>query len=292
MEVREDYEVSERRACRLLVLHRSVCRYESRKKDDRALRMRLKELAYARPRYGYRRLTVLLQRDGWLVNHKRVYRIYGEEGLLVRTKRRKKRAAQRRLPLLPATARGERWSIDFVSDQLADGRRFRVLTAIDQVSRECVCLEVAQRLPAEAVTRALDDAVEVYGQPRVITSDNGTEFTSNVFDQWAYRQGIELDFIAPGRPMDNGFIESFNGKLRDECLNMHWFESLAQARRIIERWRVECNETRPHSSLGNRAPAVYVAELFGVGKESPVHATRLLTLRVDLRRGQVHGRLD
>jgi len=278
LEVREDYEVSERRACRLLVLHRSVCRYESRKKDDRALRMRLKELAYARPRYGYRRLTVLLQRDGWLVNHKRVYRIYGEEGLLVRTKRRKKRAAQRRLPLLPATARGERWSIDFVSDQLADGRRFRVLTAIDQVSRECVCLEVAQRLPAEAVTRALDDAVEVYGQPRVITSDNGTEFTSNVFDQWAYRQGIELDFIAPGRPMDNGFIESFNGKLRDECLNMHWFETLVEARSIIERWRVEYNETRPHSSLGNRAPAAYVAELLGVGSSSSVRERPIPTL--------------
>ena len=168
--------------------------------------MRLKELAYARPRYGYRRLTVLLQRDGWPVNHKRVYRIYGEEGLLVRTKRRKKRAAQRRLKPLPATRPGEHWSIDFVSDQLADGRRFRVLTAIDQVSRQCVCLEAAQRLPADAVTQALDRAMEIYGQPMVITSDNGTEFTSDVFDQWAYRRGIELDFIAPGRPMDNGSV--------------------------------------------------------------------------------------
>ena len=254
--------------------------------------MRLKELAYARPRYGYRRLTVLLQRDGWLVNHKRVYRIYGEEGLLVRTKRRKKRAAQGRLPLPPAMDPGEQWSIDFMSDQLADGRRFRVLTAIDQVSRECVCLEVAQRLPAGAATNALDRAMMCYGQPKAITSDNGTESVSNHFDQWAYRRGIELDFIAPGRPMDNGLIESFNGKLRHECLNAHWFESLEEARQVIERWRVECNETRPHSSLGNRAPTVYVAELFGVGKESPVHATRLLTLRLDLRRGQVHGRLD
>jgi len=175
---------------------------------------------------------VLLQREGWPVNHKRVYRIYGEEGLL-RTKRRKKRAAQRRLKPLPATGPGEHWSIDFVSDQLADGRRFRVLTAIDQVSRECVCLEVAQRLPADAVTKALDQAMEIYGQPMVITSDNGTEFTSNVFDQWAYKRGIELDFVAPGRPMDNGFIESFNGKLRDECLNMHWFESLTEAQRVL-----------------------------------------------------------
>jgi len=240
--------------------------------------MRLKELAYARPRYGYRRLTVLLQRDGWPVNHKRVYRIYGEEGLLVRTKRRKKRAAQRRLKPLPATGPGEHWSIDFMSDQLANGRRFRVLTAIDQVSRECVCLDVAQRLPADAVTRALDRAIEVYGQPMVITSDNGTEFTSSVFDQWAYSRGIELDFVAPGRPMDNGLIESFNGKLRDECLNMNWFESLAEATRVIERWRVEYNETRPHSSLGNRAPAVYVAELLGVGQGPRVQGARFPTL--------------
>jgi len=240
--------------------------------------MRLKELAYSRPRYGYRRLTVLLQREGWPVNHKRIYRIYGEEELLVRTKRRKKRAAQRRLKPLPATEPGKHWSIDFVSDQLADGRRFRVLTAIDQVSRECVCLKVAQSLPADAVTQALDQAMEVYRQPLVITSDNGTEFTSNVFDQWAYRRGIELDFIAPGRPMDNGFIESFNGKLRDECLNMHWFENLAEAKKVIERWRVEYNEMRPHSSLGNRAPAAYIAELLGIGQGSLVQERSIPTL--------------
>jgi len=264
-EIVEDYEISERRACRLVLLHRSTYYYQSRKKDDRALRMRIKELAYSRPRYGYRRLTVLLQREGWEVNHKRIYRIYGEEELLVRTKRRKKRAAQRRLKPLPATQVGEHWSIDFVSDQLADGRRFRVLTAIDQVSRECVCLEVAQKLPADAVTAALDQAIWAYGQPKVITSDNGTEFTSNHFDQWAYKRGIQLDFIAPGRPVENAYIESFNGKLRDECLNMHWFESLAEAKRLIERWRIDYNETRPHSSLGNRAPAAYVAELLGVG---------------------------
>jgi len=240
--------------------------------------MRLKELAYSRPRYGYRRLTVLLQREGWPVNHKRVYRIYGEEALLVRTKRRKKRAAQRRLKPLPATEPGEHWSIDFMGDQLADGRRFRVLTAIDQASRECVCLEVAQRLPADAVTPALEQAMDLYGQPMVITSDNGTEFTGNHFDQWAYRRGIELDFVAPGRPMDNGFIESFNGKLRDECLNMHWFESLDEAKRVIDRWRVEYNEVRPHSSLGNRAPAVYVAELLGVGSRPRVQEARFLTL--------------
>ena len=173
---------------------------------------------------------------------------------------------------------GERWSIDFASDQLADGRRLRVLTAIDQVSRECVCLETAQRLPADAATQPLDEATENFGQPMVITSDNGTEFTSNVFDQWACGHGIELDFVAPGRPMDNGFIERFSGKLRDKCLNMHWFESLAEARQIIERWRVEYNEMRPHSSLGNRAPTAYVAELLGVSSSSPVQEARFLTL--------------
>ena len=240
--------------------------------------MRLKELAYARPRYGYRRLTVLLQRDGWPVNHKRVYRIYGEEALLVRTRHRKKRAAERRLRPLPATEPGEHWSIDFMSDQLADGRRFRILTALDQVSRECVCLEAAQRLPAETVTAALERAMAVYGQPRAITSDNGTEFASHHFDQWAYRRGIELYFIAPGRPMENGFIESFNGKLRDECLSVHWFESLGEAQRLIEQWRREYNETRPHSSLGNRAPAAYVAELLGVGPSPRVAEARFPTL--------------
>jgi putative transposase len=152
-----------------------------------------------------------------------------------------------------------------VSDQLADGRRFRVLTGIDHVSLECVCIEVDQRLPAAAVTRALDEAVLSYGQPLVVTSDNGTEFTSNVFDQWAYRRGIELYFITPGRPVENAIIESFNGKLRGECLNMHWFESLDEARRLIERWRIDQNEGRPHSSLGNRSPAAYVAELLSVG---------------------------
>jgi putative transposase len=265
LEVLEDYAISERRACRLVMLHRSVCRYRAHGRDDRALRLRLKELAYARPRYGYRRLTTLLQREGWPVNHKRVHRIYREEELMVRTKRRKRRTAEVRVKLLPATQVGERWSIDFVSDQLADGRRFRVLTAVDHVSRECVCLRAAQSLPSQAVTEVLDEAMDLYGQPEAITMDNGTEFACNHFDQWAYRRGIQLDFITPGRPVENGIIESFNGKLRDECLNLHWFESLADVRAEIEAWREEYNQVRPHSSLGNRAPAEYIAELLGIG---------------------------
>ena len=264
MEVLEDYAISERRACRLVMLHRSVCRYRAHGRDDRALRLRLKELAYARPRYGYRRLTTLLQREGWPVNHKRVHRIYREEELMVRTKRRKRRVAEVRVKLPPAIQVGERWSIDFVSDQLADGRRFRVLTAVDHVSRECVCLRAAQSLPSQAVTEALDEAMDIYGQPEAITMDNGTEFACNHFDQWAYRRGIQLDFITPGRPVENGIIESFNGKLRDECLNVHWFESLADVRAEIEAWREEYNQMRPHSSLGNRAPAEYIAELLGI----------------------------
>ena len=264
MEVLEDYVISERRACRLVMLHRSVCRYRAHGRDDRALRLRLKELAYARPRYGYRRLTTLLQREGWPVNHKRVHRIYREEELMVRTKRRKRRVAEVRVKLPPAIQVGERWSIDFVSDQLADGRRFRVLTAVDHVSRECVCLRAAQSLPSQAVTEALDEAMDIYGQPEAITMDNGTEFACNHFDQWAYRRGIQLDFITPGRPVENGIIESFNGKLRDECLNVHWFESLADVRAEIEAWREEYNQMRPHSSLGNRAPAEYIAELLGI----------------------------
>jgi putative transposase len=279
-EVVEDYGISERRACRLVMLHRSMYRYAGHGRDDRALRLRLKELAYARPRYGYRRLTILLQREGWAVNHKRVHRIYREEGLMVRTKRRKKRAAEWRVKPLPATRVGERWSIDFVSDQLADGRWFRVLTAVDQFSRECVCIEVGQSLISRAVTEALDGAMGRHGQPETITLDNGTEFSSNHFDRWAYQRGIQLDFITPGRPVENNLIESFNGKLRDECLNMHWFESLTEARMEIEAWRQEYNETRPHSSLGNRAPVRYIAELLGVGAGTRGRRAKVLTLRV------------
>jgi putative transposase len=277
LEVLEDYAISERRACRLVMLHRSVCRYRAHGRDDRALRLRLKELAYARPRYGYRRLTTLLQREGWPVNHKRVHRIYREEELMVRTKRRKRRVAEVRVKLLPATQVGERWSIDFVSDQLADGRRFRVLTAVDHVSRECVCLMAAPSIPSQAVTEALDEAMDLYGQPEAITMDNGTEFACNHFDQWAYRRGIQLDFITPGRPVENGIIESFNGKLRDECLNVHWFESLADVRAEIEAWREEYNQVRPHSSLGNRAPAEYIAELLGIGAGPSSQRVKALT---------------
>lgn len=240
--------------------------------------MRLRELAYARPRYGYRRLTVLLRREGWRVNHKRIHRLYREEGLWVRIKRRRRRVAHMRRKPLPATGCGEHWSVDFLADHLANGRRFRVFAALDNFSRECVCVEVGQSLTSPMVTAALDRAMVQYGRPRTITLDNGTEFTSNHFDWWAYQRGIQLDFIAPGKPVENGLIESFNGKFRDECLNMHWFESLQEAQHLIEHWRYEYNEIRPHSSLGNLAPAEYVAQLLRDTDEGELHTEPVLQL--------------
>ena len=202
---------------------------------------------------------MLLAREGWRVNLKKVLRLYREEGLSVRVKRRRKRASHVRVaPELP-TKRGERWAADFVADALSDGRRFRALTVIDIYSRECLAIEVDGSLPSQRVTEVLNRVIAKHGKPRTITLDNGTEFTSRHFDAWAWARKIGLDFIHPGRPVENGHIESFNGSLRDECLNTSWFESLADARQTIEAWRLDYNHTRPHSSLGQLPPATYVA---------------------------------
>jgi len=226
--------------------------------------MRLRELALARPRYGYRRLTVLLRREGWPVNSKRVYRIYREEGLKVRVKRRKKLASHARVRP-PAAARvNERWSMDFVADSLSDGRRIRVLTVIDSFTRECLALKVAKSLPSQSVTETLNRVIKHRGVPRTIQVDNGTEFTSNHFDAWAYFRGINVDFIRPGKPVDNAHIESFNGRLRDECLNAKWFESLDDARQALQAWRRDYNEVRPHSSLGDMPPSAFAARIQGL----------------------------
>jgi putative transposase len=235
--------------------------YRSVKRDDPALRMRLREMAAARPRFGYRRLYILLRREGWTLNHKRIYRVYREEGLLVRTKRRRKHVSRARVPRPPALAPRERWSMDFVADGLAHGRRVRIFTVIDNHTRECVCLEADHAMPSRTVTTALDRAIAAYGKPQAITCDNGTEFTSNVFDAWAHQEQIEIVFITPGKPTENGLIESFNGRLRDECLNTQWFESLDRMRELLAEWRRDYNETRPHSSIGNLAPAEYAAKL-------------------------------
>ena len=213
----------------------------------------------SRPRFGYRRIWVLLRREGWKVNHKLVYRIYHEEGLEVRFKRRKKRASHTRVPLPEPSRRNDQWALDFVSDTLESGRRYRALTVIDLYSRECVAIEVAFKMSSELVTTVLDRAIKRRTKPQSLTTDNGPEFRSNHFDAWAYGRGIQLDFIRPGRPVENAFIESFNGSLRDECLNAEWFADLGEAARAIEAWRIDYNEVRPHSSLGHLPPARYLA---------------------------------
>ena len=256
---RVGFRVSERRACRVAGVPRSTCRYRSIARDQTALRLRLRDLAAARVRYGYRRLHVLLRREGWRVNHKRVYRIYREEGLEIRVKRRKKRAAGQRVLPPPARRPHERWSLDFLTDALADGRRFRVLTIVDNVSRVSPAIEVGTSLTGERVVAILERLEQTVGRPARIAVDNGPEFVSRALDAWAYRTGVQLGFSRPGKPTDNAFAESFNGRFRDECLDQHRFASLEEARQTIEAWRAEYNTERPHRALGQRTPAAWEA---------------------------------
>lgn len=241
-------------------MHRSSVRYRSTRRDQGPLLMRLRELAAARVRFGYRRLTVLLRREGWRVNPKRIYRLYCEEGLAVRTKSRSKAALRQRRPLAMARRPNERWSMDFVHERLMDGRWVRILTVVDQFTRECVLLAAAGRFSGEHVGEALEAGLRARGKPLSITVDNGAEFASRALDAWAYRYGIELHFIRPGKPVENGYIESFNGRLRDECLNPHVFLSLEQLRMCLDRWRDDYNRVRPHSALGDRAPEEFAAD--------------------------------
>jgi putative transposase len=252
------FRVAERRACRVLGISRSSVRYRSRKDPQNALRIRLRDLAAVRVRWGYRRLHVVLQREGWQVNHKRVYRLYKQEGLELRIKRRKKkRAATPRVPCPPATAPNDRWSMDFVSDRLTGGQAFRVLTIVDNVTRVSPALEAGFSLTGRHVTAALDRAAAVYGLPKAICVDNGSEFAGKELDAWAHRRGVKLCFSRPGKPTDNAFCESFNGRLREECLDTLWFEALDEAKAALERWRREYNTERPHSALGMKAPAEF-----------------------------------
>ena len=252
------FGVSERRACRVVGLRRSTLRYRARGRDDEPdLRHRLRELAAERRRFGYRRLHVLLRREGHAVNHKRVERLYRAEGLTVRRRGRKRLAAVTRVAIARPGGPNVQWSLDFVSDALAWGRRFRVLTLVDTFTREALAIEVDTSLPGERVVRVLNRVMATRGAPRELMLDNGPELTSRVVDQWAYATGVQLRFITPGKPMENAFIESFNGRFRDECLNEHWFLSLADARRLIEAWRVDYNRSRPHSALGYQTPAEY-----------------------------------
>jgi putative transposase len=257
--VRVGFVVSERRACRVIGCHRKTYRYKSRAKDQTALRMRLRELASVRVRYGYRRLHTLLRREGWRVNHKRVYRLYCLEGLSVRSKVRKKRASALR-PLLPvAQAPNEQWSMDFMSDSLATGQCFRLLTLVDNMSRESPAIEVDRSLTGQRVVAVLQRLAAQRGLPQVLQVDNGPEFTSQALDAWAHRHGVKLAFRRPGTPTDNPFIEAFNGRVREECLDQQWFYSLEEARICLEEWRKDYNTNRPHTALGNQTPAAYAA---------------------------------
>lgn len=258
--LRQAYQLTEKRACGLIGITGWSNRYRSCRDAQVELRQRLKELASSRVRYGYRRLTVLLRRQGWAVNAKRVYRLYREEGLQVRTKRTK-RAARARVALPGAVRANQRWSMDFVSDRLADGRWFRVLTIIDQYTRECLCAYADRSQTGEKVVQHVARLAGSRGVPESITSDNGGEFAGRAMDHWAHESGVKLDFIHPGRPVQNGYIESFNGRLRDECLNAEVFVNLEDAREKLERWRLDYNQLRPHSALADRTPEEFAADL-------------------------------
>lgn len=249
------------RACRLARFGRASWYRQSRATDQSALRLRIRDLAHARPRFGYQRIWVLLRREGWLVNRKRVRRLYRLDGLQLRMRvRRRKHIALHRGPAPIPVGPTERWSMDFVHDALADGRPFRILTVVDNWSRQSPVLEVGFRMSGETVGAVLDRALNGTPGPRSITVDHGTEFQSRALEDWAYRQGVQLDFIRPGKPVENAFVESFNGRLRDECLNVHQFASLAEAQHIIEAWRVDYNQRRPHSSLGHLTPNEFVGQ--------------------------------
>lgn len=248
------------RACRFLGVHRSLVRYEACRASPAALRDRVEELAVAKPRWGSPRLTWKLRREGWAVNHKRIERLVRAEQLLVGQRRRRKRAAAgSRVPVPVATRPDERWSMDFLRDTLADGRPYRIWALVDDCTREAPLLLVDRSLPTARIVEALETLVLVRGRPTAIVCDNGPEFVSLTLDQWASHHGIRLAFIRPGRPVENCFIESFNGKLRDECLNQHHFTTLVEAQQIIEGWRQEYNTERPHRGLGQRTPAEYAA---------------------------------
>ena len=251
---------TERRACRWLGFHRSAVRYRTRRvRDDATLRQRLRDLATAHPRWGSPMLIWQLRQEGVRDNHKRIRRLYRLEGLAVR-RRRRKRIAHPRVQLAAATRPNELWAMDFMRDTLSDGRAFRALTIVDTCTRESPAIEVDVSLGAARVVAVLERLAATRGLPGRIVVDNGPEFQSRALHAWAYHRGVTLQFIRPGKPVDNAFIESFNGRLRDECLNQHWFLSLADARRTIEAWRLTYNTARPHRGLASRTPAAFAKQ--------------------------------
>jgi putative transposase len=253
--------LSERRACRIVDADRTMIRYQSRRAPDTALRAQLRDLANERRRFGYRRLFVLLRQSGERSGINRIYRLYREEGLTVRKRRARRRAVGTRAPILVAAQPNARWSVDFVHDQLVCGRRFRILNIVDDVTRECLAAIPDTSISGRRVARELTTIIAQRGKPGMIVSDHGTEFTSNAMLAWAQNHQVVWHFIAPGKPMQNGFCESFNGKMRDELLNESLFFGLDHARSKISAWADDYNERRPHSSLGYVPPAVYAANL-------------------------------
>lgn len=252
--------MSERRSCRLVRVCRATQRYRRRRGGDDRLRARLRELATAYPRYGYWRLYRKLRREGLLINHKRVYRVYRDEGLIVR-KRPRKRLARTRVAASVPGRPNERWSMDFVSDSIGDGRKFRTFNVVDDCTREALVIEVDTSLTAQRIVRLLDQAATARGTyPAAIVCDNGPEFVSHALDEWADAHGVKLQFIQPGKPVQNCFVESFNGRLRDECLNENWFVSLIEARTIIARWKDEYNDRREHGSLAGLTPREFAQQ--------------------------------
>ena len=254
-------EMSERRACTIVAADRTMIRYRSRRPPDTELRARLRELANQRRRFGYRRLFILLRRQGEPSGINRIYRLYREEGLTVRKRRARRRAVGTRTPILVEARVNARWSLDFVHDQFALGRRFRILNIVDDVTRECLAAIPDTSISGKRVARELTAVVERRGKPHMIVSDHGTEFTSNAILGWAEDHRVEWHYIAPGKPMQNGFVESFNGRMRDELLNETLFLDLDQARQLIGAWVADYNTARPHSSLGYQTPAAYADKL-------------------------------
>ena len=257
--LRTAFDMSERRACRVVGCQRMTVRYRSRRPADAELRTRLRALAHQRRRFGYRRLHIFLQREGFVVNHKRLFRLYREERLMVRRRGGRKRALGTRAPIVVPRLANERWSLDFVADQFLDGRRMRILVVVDDCTRECLALVADTSISGTRVARELDRLLAERGKPKTIVSDNGTELTSNAVLQWADDHKVEWHYIAPGKPTQNAFAESFIGRLRDELLNETLFRSLPHTRAVLEAWRADYNNDRPHSRLGWMTPVGYAA---------------------------------
>jgi putative transposase len=271
-----EFEVSERRACQIIGADRKSVRYRSRRPPEGELRERLRALALERRRFGYRRLFVLLRREGESSGQNRIYRLYREEGLSVRKRRSRRRAVGTRAPILVEARPNARWSLDFVHDQFACGRRFRILNIVDDVTRECLAAIADTSISGVRVARELTALIERRGKPGMIVSDNGTELTSNAILAWAEDHRVEWHYIAPGKPMQNGFVESFNGRMRDEFLNESLFFGLDHARTAIDAWRADYNTRRPHSSISYLTPAAYAASLTATGRpaEHPDRSAR------------------